>query len=242
MSYALYNNLAGLRFWNQRELRLRGMIKNELVATVEMAALDLNQMWRFEEVETPLMMPMARMNAAYTSDDVFVLVDPPGGTEPFALRAETTDGTYSIAAQMLRESRMKPPICFYQIGTSFRRETSDGATAEKLRFNAFTQLEFQMLYAEGTTAPIAETIRAALVPVVEKLTGRPTRLIESDRLPAYSTETIDIEVELPNGEWREVASTSRRTDFPEIPGQKRVMCFEVAFGMDRMVAIARGGL
>ena len=42
------------------------------------------------------MMP-ARMSAAYDNTDVFELTDPPGGERPFALRAETTDGSYAIA-------------------------------------------------------------------------------------------------------------------------------------------------
>jgi hypothetical protein len=46
----------------------------------------------------------------------------------------------------------------------------------------------------------------------------------------------------PTHEWREVASTSRRTDFPVVPGFKPCKVFEVAFGMDRMVAPSQGGL
>ena len=61
-------------------------------------------------------------------------------------------------------------------------------------------------------------------------------------LTAYSTETVDIEVLQGNHEWREVASTSRRTDFPVVPGFKPCNVFEVAFGMDRMVALSQDGL
>ncbi len=148
-------------------------------------------------------------------------------------------------------------MCVYTMGQSFRQERSDGATAAKLRFNAFYQLEFQCIYAKpwvddagkqrGTTAPIPERVREALVPVVQRLTGLQTRLVPSDRLPSYSEETIDIEVlwespESDTPEWKEVASTSIRTDFPQdIPGIKDpVRVFEIAFGMDRMVAVAQG--
>ena len=133
------------------------------------------------------------------------------------------------------------------MGQSFRQERMDGATAAKLRFNAFYQLEFQCIYAEGTAAPIAQTVREALVPVVARLTGLETRLVPSDRLPAYSEETIDIEVlwQSPTQdepEWKEVASTSIRSDFPAIAAQKPCRVFEVAFGMDRMVAVAQGAI
>lgn len=240
MSYALYE-IGGLRFWRQREINLRNSIKAELVETVTETLLNINQMWRFEEVEAPLMMPMSRMNKEYTNKDVFVLQDAPGGEEDWGLRAETTEGTYAIASQLMRESNMKPPLGFYQMGQSFRRETTDGATAAKLRFNAFYQLEFQLIFAADTKADLHTDLRTALVAKVACITGRPARLVQSDRLPSYATETVDIEVLLANGEWREVASTSRRTDFPKVAGfNKPVLCFEIAFGMDRMVAITQG--
>jgi glycyl-tRNA synthetase len=242
MSFALYNDLAGLRFWRQHELRLRERLKLAIVDRVQSTLLDLNQMWAFEEVEAPLMMPLSRMSAAYDRSDVFVLLDPPGGVEPFAMRAETTDGTYVIAEAVMRTTNRKPPLCFYQMGPSFRRETSDGATAAKLRFNAFIQLEFQLIHSADTKADIATPLREALAWLVQRATGSETRLIPSDRRPAYSTETVDIEVLQANEEWREVASTSHRIDFPPVPGFKPCKVFEVAFGMDRLVALSQGSL
>ncbi|AGS22135.1 hypothetical protein REMIM1_CH02355 [Rhizobium etli bv. mimosae str. Mim1] len=58
---------------------------------------------------------------------------------------------------------------------------------------------------------------ACLEPVrrmVASLIHLPTRVVPSDRLPAYSEVTMDIEVD--NGDnWMEVCSVSRRTDFPQ---------------------------
>lgn len=242
MSFALYDDLAGLRFWRQSELQLRRRMRDAILDTVRDTLLVLNQMWAMEEVETPPMMPLSRMSAAYDRSDVFVLADPPGGARPWALRAETTDGTYVLAERILRTTRLRPPLCVWQMGTSYRRETRDGATAAKLRLNAFSQLELQLIHAEDTKAEIATPLRQALVPVIARLTGLETRLIASDRLPSYATETIDIECRQPDGEWREVASTSRRTDFPIVPGFKPCKVVELAFGMDRLVALANGGL
>lgn len=242
MSYPLYNDLAGLRFWRQSELRLRRRIAEAIVETVQNTALTLNRAWAFEEVETPTMMPVSRMSAQYTADDVFLLRDPPGGTAPFAMRAETTDGSYAMAVQILKSTNVKPPLCIWQMGISHRRELNDGATAAKLRFNAFTQLELQMIHYADTAMDIGQPVRDALVPLVARLTGLETRLVPSDRLPSYATETIDIECLTPQGEWREVASTSRRTDFPTPAGYKPIAVFEVAFGADRMVALANGTL
>lgn len=242
MSYALYDDLAGLRFWRQSELLLRRQIRDAILDSVRSTLAEINQMWHFEEVETPPMMPMSRMSAAYDRSDVFTLQDPPGGTNPYALRAETTDGSYATATQIIRTTKLNPPLCVWQMGYSFRRELSDGATAAKLRLNAFNQMELQLIHAEDTKAEIAGPLRDALVKTVARMTGMEVRQIPSDRLPPYATETIDLECHLPNGEWREVASTSRRTDFPSIAGTKPCRVFEIAFGMDRMVALANGSL
>lgn len=242
MSHALYE-VGGLRFWRQNEIRLRNRIKDTLVDSVSSTLLDMNQMWRFEEVDTPVLMPRS-FSCAYDDDDVFVLKDQIAAQD-YALRAETTIGSYAVAEHLLKVTKARPPLCIYTMGQSFRQERSDGATAAKLRFNAFYQLEFQCIYAEGTAAPIAQTVREALVPVVQKITGLETRLVPSDRLPSYSEETIDIEVlwQSPTQdapEWKEVASTSIRTDFPTITSQKPCKVFEVAFGADRMVAVTQG--
>jgi glycyl-tRNA synthetase len=230
-----------LRFWRQSELGLRRRVQEAICDTVFTTLRDINQMWAFEQVEAPLMMPLSRMSDAYGRSDIFMLMDPPGGDLPYALRAETTEGSYTMAAHIMRTTKLKPPLGIWQAGYSFRRELNDGATAAKLRFNAFNQLEFQLIHTTDTKADIVTPLRDALVTAVERIAGLETRLIPSDRLPAYATETVDIECNVGN-EWREVASTSRRTDFPEVPGFKPCQVFEVAFGLDRMVALAQRGL
>ncbi|UTU07910.1 hypothetical protein CcrC1_gp224c [Caulobacter phage C1] len=236
MSFALYNRQsAGLRFWTQEEILIREQAIARLLEAVSRPLLDLNSAWRFERVETPVMMPREDFSCAYDSSDIFELAGVVGD-KPFALRAETTPGTYLIAEHLLKSTKMRGPICFWQAGPSFRRESSDGATSEKLRFNQFWQLEFQCLYPEDSKADYATPVRESVRVAVEKLVGTDARLIESDRLPAYATETIDIEA-IWKGDWKEVASTSKRTDFPEINGAKKLTCFEVALGLDRLVAI-----
>lgn len=240
MSYAIYEDTAALRTWRQNELRLRRRMADAIVETVETTARELNRAWTFEEVEAPTMMPVDEMSAAYTSDDIFLLRDAPGGTRDWAMRAETTFGSYAAAVRILRTTSVKPPLCVWQMGTSYRRETNDGASVSRLRLNAFVQLELQLILREDTVQDVAEPIRDALVPLVQRLTGLETRRVASDRLPSYATETVDIECLLPNGDWREVASTSRRTDFPTPPEFKPLKVVEIAFGMDRMVALANG--
>ncbi len=253
MSFALYNEVGGLRFWRQDEIRLRNRIKDALTDVVQSTLLDMNQMWRFEEVDTPVIMPLNRLSCIDHVDDVFVLATPIAGRD-HCLRAETTPGSYAIAEHLMVSTNMKAPFVVYTAGQSFRQERSDGATAAKLRFNAFYQLEFQCIYTkpftddngkpQGTHAPIPDNLRASLRDAVAKITGLETRLVPSDRLPGYAEETIDIEVlwrspTTNEKEWKEVCSTSIRKDFPEIASHKPYRVFEVAFGLDRMVAVTQ---
>lgn len=242
MSEALYE-FGGLRFWRESEVIARERITAQIAETIQRELRSVNQAWAFERVDTPLIIPRSRLNAAYTRDDAFFLADPMGDEE-MVLRAETTDGSYLMAEHILRTTRTKPPLGVWQLGQSFRRELSDGATAATLRFNSFYQLEFQLIYAADTHFDYATMIREKLVDLVARISGRETRLVDSDRLPSYSTETVDIEVlwdRAGKQEWKEVASTSRRIDFPQGDfSKKELLVFEVAFGADRMVAVSQG--
>jgi glycyl-tRNA synthetase len=140
------------------------------------------------------------------------------------LRPETTASSYEWA----RKIGGRLPLCIWQAGKSFRRELSDGATAAKLRFNEFWQLELQCIYAVGTKADYRKALIDSLITEVARFTGGAVRVVPSDRLPPYSESTLDIEV---NG--REVASCSIRTDYSE---ETRVC--EIAFGLDRIVHFA----
>lgn len=229
MSEALYK-LGGLRFWSEDEIELREAFQRRVAEVVRRTLLDLNPAWRFARCEGPILAPRSAIGAAYDDADVFVTNHVAGG-EPLALRAETTPSSYLYA----RHLGGKLPLCVWQAGISARRETNDGASAAKLRFNAFWQLEFQCIYRADTKADY----RAALVPVVaaevERFTRRATRVVPSDRLPSYSESTLDIEADHA-GRWREVASCSIRTDYaPDVR-----VC-EIAIGLDRVATLASEG-
>lgn len=144
------------------------------------------------------------------------------------LRPETTQSSYMYAKSLNK----KLPLCVYQKGKSFRRELNDGATASKLRFNEFWQLEFQCIYSDSTKADY----RASLIPVILKeisrFTSLETKILESDRLPSYSESTIDIEVNH-KGRWIEMASCSIRNDF-----SKDTKVCEIAIGLDRVATLS----
>jgi glycyl-tRNA synthetase len=185
--------------------------------------------------------------SAYDEDDVWVqkrAKDSPNDIE-LVLRPETTPGTYLWLRKKLDEGRgCKPPICAWQIGKSFRREQDQ--PYKHMRLKEFHQMEFQCLYAADTKndyhAAMIELVRRMIAEVV----GLPTRAIPSDRLPAYSQVTIDIEADTgvnTDGKWLELCSISRRTDFPGTwkldgkngPKEIELLVLEIAIGIDRCV-------
>ena len=226
MSEALFK-LGGLRFWTEREIDLREAFQRQVAAVVRRELLALNPAWRFERCEGPILHPRSQIGAAYDDSDIFVTNDIRGG-EALCLRPETTPSSYAYA----RWLGGKMPLCVWQAGISSRRETNDGASASKLRFNSFWQLEFQCIYRVDTKADY----RAVLIPVValeiERFTMCQLRVVPSDRTPAYAESTLDIEADH-DGKWREMASCSIRTDFAD---DMRVC--EIAVGLDRVATLA----
>lgn len=222
MSEALYD-CGGLRFWSQDEIELREMFQQRVVSVASRTLLDLNPAWRIFRVEGPVLTPDAYVSKSYTDKDVFVTNHEIGGSR-IMLRPETTASSYEWA----RKIGGKMPLCVWQSGKSFRRELSDGATAAKLRFNEFWQLELQCIYSVGTKADYRKALIDALFTEVERFTGGTVSVVPSDRLPNYSESTLDIEVD-----GREVASCSIRNDYSD---ETRVC--EIAFGLDRIVHFA----
>jgi glycyl-tRNA synthetase len=157
------------------------------------------------------------------------------------LRPETTPSTYVYMSHVLAaHAKVRLPLCVWQAGKSFRRE-QDQAT-KHVRLKEFWQMEFQCAYAADTANDYHSAILEPVRRMLAAVTRLPTRIAPSDRLPAYSEITMDVEVD--NGDkWMEVASISRRTDFPgtvAVTGksatrQIEVKVLEIAIGLDRCV-------
>lgn len=230
MNTNLYNT-AGLRFWNETEIKLREQLIGEFAHVMKGGLRIINPAWTFHRVEGPALTPRSLM-PSYGSEDVFMTNHEAAG-ETLALRAETTPSSYAYARHLMDGAlKFKPPICVWQAGRSYRRELNDGATAAKLRFNEFWQLEFQCIYSIDTKADYRLAVMDRLAHVVNLQTNKLTRVAPSERLPSYSESTFDIEA-VHDKEWRELASVSIRTDFAD---NMRVL--EVAIGLDRMVVLA----
>lgn len=227
MSDALFG-FGGLRFWTEDEIELREWFQARAVAVVKRTLTGMNPAWRYFRTEGPCLTPRSMISNAYDANDIFVTTHEKGG-ETLCLRAETTVSSYAVAKRIPG----KLPICVWQAGKSFRTETNDGASAAKLRFNEFWQLEFQCVYRVGTGADYRTPLMAAVADEIERFTGLHSRQITSDRIPAYSESTEDIEVKLEDGKWREMASCSIRNDFSE---DTRVC--EIAIGLDRVATLA----
>lgn len=226
MSEALFK-LGGLRFWHESEIELREAFQARVANVIKRKLLDINPAWRFARCEGPILHPRSQISAAYDDSDIFVTNDIRGG-EALCLRAETTPSSYAYA----RWLGGKLPLCVWQTGISSRRETNDGASASKLRFNSFWQMEFQCIYRADTKADYRATLMPAVVREIERFTMSMVRIVPSDRLPSYSESTLDIEA-LHNGFWREMASCSIRNDYSD---ETRVC--EIAIGLDRVATLA----
>lgn len=230
MSKALFE-AGGLRFWSEAEICKRDAFVESAALAVRDALRELNPAWQMQRVEGPCLAPSNQVSSAYSDDDVFVTNHNCMGS-PLRLRAETTATSYTWARHLMQNHKWaKPPICVWQVGKSFRRETNDGASASKLRYNEFYQLEFQCIYRADTKADYRLAVINKIEPLIRRSTGLESRLAASDRLPSYSQSTLDIEV-LSGQQWREIASCSIRNDFAE-----NVLVCEIAIGLDRVLDV-----
>lgn len=231
----------GLVHWTERDIRVRDSAIIHLAAEVSAALKATNPAWDIRRVEAPLLVPRSLISEAYTEADVFVQQRLGPHDHDLVLRPETTPSTYVYMSHLLgSHAKVRLPLCVWQAGKSFRRE-QDQAT-KHMRLKEFWQMEFQCAYAADTANDYHAAILEPMRRMLGAVTRLPTRLVPSDRLPAYSEITMDVEVD--NGDkWMEVASISRRTDFPttvtvagksghrEVP----IKVLEIAIGLDRCV-------
>lgn len=257
-------NVNGLMFWSEREIRMRQIMADHFAAGVRRALLAENPAWQIVQVEAPLLTPHRLLNPNYEPNDVWtqeVYVagrrvgapelrlpgEPPNPErERLSLRPETTPGSYTYAQHLFSShSGYKPPLCVWQVGKSFRRETDQ--VTKNMRLKEFYQQEFQCVYTADTMNDYHAAIQEPVRQMIGEMLGLPTRIVPSDRLPTYSQITVDVEawspepsaqlissgtitaiaplpdggiepipsLPTPPGRWMEVCSISRRTDFPD---------------------------
>jgi len=234
MEHVYENN--GLVFWSEKEINLRKIMIEFFEREIRTGLLETNLAWQMIQIEAPILTPTTIINQNYTEEDVWFQSD-----KKLVLRPETTPGSYAFACHLIKNQTFRPPTCIWQAGKSFRREQDQ--VTKNMRLKEFYQQEFQCIFAADTANDYMESLIPKVKNMIREMAcGLPVRVVDSDRLPSYSTRTVDIEVD--NGDkWMEVCSMSLRTDFPmkvsfsTKKGQieKDLKVFEIAIGLDRMV-------
>ena len=130
-----------------------------------------------------------------------------------ALRPETTPATYAWMEQRVHREAAVLPYCCWQLNKSFRREQDQ--PSKHMRLKEFYQQEFQCVYSSDSHEDWHAFVVEPVKHIIAELTRCPARVVVSDRLPAYSVSTIDVEVWNAD-KWMEICSISKRIDFPDV--------------------------
>jgi glycyl-tRNA synthetase len=232
----LIYNLNGLVHWDERDIRLRNQFASHFAFELSAALRGMNQQWTILQTEAPILTPVELINPNYTEGDVWFQT----GEAKLVMRPETTPGSYAYARHLFDGQLVRPPLCIWQMGKSFRREQDQ--PTKHMRLKEFYQQEFQCVYTDDTANDYHAGVLDPVRRMISEMVGLPTRIVDSDRLPSYARVTKDIEVD--NGDkWMEVASISLRTDFPGTVKfstkkgmvEKGLLVVEVAIGLDRCV-------
>lgn len=235
-------NVNSLVHWEEREINMRDHMVRFFSEEVRSFLKSANPAWDFRRVEAPALMPRAIVSNAYSNADIWVQEQLAAMDTPLVLRPETTPSTYVYMQHILgNHSRTRLPLCVWQAGKSYRREQEQ--PTKHMRLKEFWQLEFQCAYTADSGNDYHSACLEPVRRMIASLIHLPTRIVPSDRLPAYSQVTMDVEVN--NGDkWMEVCSISRRTDFPQrYKSQPKkgpaiehdVLVLEIAIGLDRCV-------
>lgn len=209
----------GLVFWTQEEIKLRRMFEDYFSTEILACLRKQNAAFQMIQVEAPLLTPLELINKNYTREDLWAFDD-------LVLRPETTCGSYFYAKHILsgyNEIKQKPPVVIWQHGKSFRKEQDQ--VLKNMRLKEFYQLEFQIIFSPNTANDYSILLYQRVKEIISNMIGN-CRLEESDRLPDYSEETVDVICESSE---MEVCSMSKRKD---LEGYKVI---EIAIGTDRCI-------
>ena len=220
--FNLYNRNS-LIFWNEEEIKLRRIFEEIMVNAVKTNLLSQNSAFQFFQVEAPTLIPREYVSAEYDEENLFVT-----NRDDLVLRAETTASSYLYAEYLMKthhEMKVRPPFVVWQHAKSYRNEQDK--VLKNMRLKEFYQLEFQILFKNTTKNDYSVSLMPAVQAAFESMIGK-CRLEESDRLPSYSEQTIDVVCEKND---MEVCSMSKRNDFPV----EDINVFEVALGTDRCI-------
>lgn len=212
-------NVNSLVHWEERDIKLRDDFIRFFSDEVANFLRSINPAWSTRRVEAPALMPRNLVSDAYSNSDIWVQEQMSNTETELVLRPETTPSTYAYMQHLLgNHSRTRLPLCVWQAGKSYRREQDQ--PSKHVRLKEFWQLEFQCAFTADSGNDYHATSLEPVRRMIASVVHLPTRIVPSDRLPAYSEVTMDIEVD--NGDkWMEVCSISKRTDFPSATAASR---------------------
>jgi len=251
----------GLVWYNEDDLRIRDFLIGEISSRLRSSFRGLNKAIDFIRVETPCMVPAGAVEAhlatgfplwgmSPTSQMETATQEPsPGDSKrhterlhppvpdpnpetALCLRPETTRGSLMVLPMLFpQQSNLEKnlPVCVWQHGLSFRVEQDK--SFGNLRFKTFYQMEFQLVYAEGTKADYygsaVRFCREILAFIFPAIGISVVDLKGSNDLPFYSAATSDLYLKQSSGNSHEVIAVSQRTDF-DYP------VVEISCGLDRL--------
>lgn len=216
----LYNK-NGLVFFSQKEIEYRENCEREISREIFECMKSQNLSFQMIKIEAPLLTPTDLINPNYSKEDYYNIGD-------VSLRPETTMGSFEYAKSILsggyEDIKYRAPIIIYQHGKSFRKEQDQ--PTKFMRLKEFYQLEFQIIYSPTTACDYSEKLFNCVLETLQKVVSKLCRIEPSDRLPSYSTKTMDIVVDDNN---MEICSMSQRNDLIGFN------VLEVAIGTDRLI-------
>ncbi|MCZ7861395.1 hypothetical protein O9X98_08295 [Agrobacterium salinitolerans] len=233
-------NVNSLVHWEERDISMRDDMVRFFSDEVRHFLRSENPAWDMRRIEAPTLIPRALISDAYTDEDIWAQQRVSPTETELVLRPETTPSTFIYMRHLLEShTKTKLPLCVWQAGRSYRREQEQ--PTKHVRLKEFWQLEFQCAFTSDTGNDYHANCLGPVRNMIAQMVNLPTRIVPSDRLPAYSEVTMDVEVD--NGDkWMEVCSISRRTDFPikyrSVNKKKEarehdVLVLEIAIGLDR---------
>ena len=235
----LYNTNS-LVFWEEKDIRLKKQIEENLKEDIKQILLEQNPQWKLFQIEAPSLIPIELINPNYTADDIWLQETKSDTETQLALKPETTPTSYLYAEHLLNSNRVIPPFVIWQTSKSFRREQYQ--TIKHMRLKEFSQTEFQCIYTTDTMNDYQENVLEPLREMFQNILAMECRIVESDRLPDYSLRTMDIEV-WNEDKWMEICSISKRKDFTKKAVfqtknkvvEKDLLVLEIAIGLDRLM-------
>lgn len=225
----LYNK-NGLTVRSEKEIQQRQIFEQYILSELKEGLAKVNNSFVFYQCEVSCLTPVELINQGYTTDDIFIL----GSDDTLALRPETTMWSYEYARYILNPHnsiKQRLPLVVRQHGKSYRNEQDK--VSKNMRLKEFFQLEFQIIYSSSTQNDYHTLIVGIIHDCISKYF--PVRVVDSDRLPDYSSKTTDIEL-ITNG--MELCSISQRKDFTTVGLSQAVehhKVVEVAIGTDRLL-------